>query len=518
MFDGLRLRNFRSLKDTGLVALKPITLLLGQNSSGKSTFLRSLPLIRQSIGTRSSSPVLWYGDFVDFGSFDEVKSTFAGDGNVGLSFHFDRLPITPLFYQPLYRERQALNDVTLGIELAEVDGGTRLREFGVKLASDEVQISLDLKGQVTKLFVNGSDMLRTIPKETLFFTLTDVVPQAVIHSDKSGRSRYLGEARPGGLTEHELFAVLSRLFDKRVSAGTVRALARRIEYAPPKEFRDKLDSINVDLKSWDLVKSIIMTTDGTYGIDYLRALALIGLMPDLLHSLGQSLGSSFRSLSYVGPSRATGERYYRHQELAVDQIDPQGQNLAMYLYSLPASQRESFSSWLENEIGYALRVGRQGGHVQIELRERGANYYHNLADMGYGFSQILPVMAQIWGKSQRRTSIGMNGSPYIAIEQPELHLHPAYQARIADVMASSINLEGRGVRRPRFVVETHSEALINRLGELIYEQKVSSKDIAIYLFHRVPATDATEITRASFQPDGSLSDWPLGFFSSRVRG
>jgi predicted ATPase len=518
MFEGLRLKNFRSLQDTGMVALKPITLLLGQNSSGKSTFLRSLPLIRQSIGTRSSSPILWYGDFVDFGSFEEVKSTFATNQNIGLSFYFGRLSLTNIYYLPFYREKPPFLNVTLGIELAEVDGGTKLKEFRVTVEDDEVVIALDSKGQLVSVFVNGADFSRSIPKDRVTFSLNDVVPQANIQHDRANKNPYIANARQNSLTEHEIFAMFSKLFDKRVSVGTLRNLARRIDYSPPNEFRQKIESLNVDLKSWAQVKTIILYSQGVYGIDHLRSLYLLGMLPDLLHSINQSLGTSFRSLSYVGPSRATGERYYRHQELAVDQIDPQGQNLAMYLYSLPTSQRDAFSSWLESEIGYALRVGRQGGHVQIELKERGAQNFHNLADMGYGFSQILPVMAQIWGKSQRRVGPSGNGSPYIVIEQPELHLHPAYQARIADVMASSINLQGRGVRRARFIVETHSEALINRLGELIFDGRISNEDVAIYLFHRIPSTDATEITRANFNKDGSLSDWPLGFFSSRVRG
>ena len=84
--EALRVENLRSLADTGFIALKPITLLLGQNSSGKSTFLRCFPLIRQSIEARTSGPILWYGRFVDFGSFREAIRT---DGeNENITFHF----------------------------------------------------------------------------------------------------------------------------------------------------------------------------------------------------------------------------------------------------------------------------------------------------------------------------------------------------------------------------------------------------------------------------------------------
>ena len=51
-------KNLRSLKDTGLIDIKPITFLLGQNSSGKSTFLRSFPRLRQSVETKTKGPIM----------------------------------------------------------------------------------------------------------------------------------------------------------------------------------------------------------------------------------------------------------------------------------------------------------------------------------------------------------------------------------------------------------------------------------------------------------------------------
>ena len=65
----LRIRNLRSLEDTGPIELRPLTLLVGKNSSGKSTLLRVLPLLRQSIEVDTAGPLLWFGRYVDFGSF-----------------------------------------------------------------------------------------------------------------------------------------------------------------------------------------------------------------------------------------------------------------------------------------------------------------------------------------------------------------------------------------------------------------------------------------------------------------
>ena len=86
----IQLKNVRSLADTGKIPICPLTVLVGGNSSGKSTFLRTFPLIRQSISKRIDGPILWAGDiddYVDFGSFKETKGRM---GNaIDFSFTFE---------------------------------------------------------------------------------------------------------------------------------------------------------------------------------------------------------------------------------------------------------------------------------------------------------------------------------------------------------------------------------------------------------------------------------------------
>jgi hypothetical protein len=91
--EAIRIKNLRLLEDTGFIELTPITVLLGANSSGKSSFLRSFLLIRQSLEKRVSAPILWYGGeggFVDFGSFNEAVYNF--DSQKEISFIY-KLPI-----------------------------------------------------------------------------------------------------------------------------------------------------------------------------------------------------------------------------------------------------------------------------------------------------------------------------------------------------------------------------------------------------------------------------------------
>ena len=194
-------------------------------------------------------------------------------------------------------------------------------------------------------------------------------------------------------------------------------------------------------------------------VDQIRELVFLATLPNTLEFLQQRVSNLTETISYVGPARATSERYYRIRELAVDQIDPRGENLAMYLNSLPEHEQNQFSEWVEKSVGHAVKVKRHEGHVQLHLRERRSDAFHNLADTGYGFSQILPVLAQIWSRNSRSRRAGVRNLSLVAIEQPELHLHPAYQAKLADIFVNSVVATSGGGkssnRQTRYIVETH---------------------------------------------------------------
>ena len=81
MITAVRIKNLRSLADTGYIEIKPITLLLGANSTGKSTFLRSFPLFTQSVNKSLRGPISWFDDsLVDFGDYVTAKNKYASDG------------------------------------------------------------------------------------------------------------------------------------------------------------------------------------------------------------------------------------------------------------------------------------------------------------------------------------------------------------------------------------------------------------------------------------------------------
>lgn len=89
LMKSIRLVNIRSLVDSHDVRIAPITVLVGQNSSGKSTFARFFPLLRQSSEVLAREPLLWFGRFVDFGSAEEATSRIGSSSGPGFDVTFD---------------------------------------------------------------------------------------------------------------------------------------------------------------------------------------------------------------------------------------------------------------------------------------------------------------------------------------------------------------------------------------------------------------------------------------------
>ena len=98
--------------------------------------------------------------------------------------------------------------------------------------------------------------------------------------------------------------------------------------------------------------------------------------------------------------------------------------------------------------------------MQIGVRDednQGEEQVYNLKDVGFGLSQVLPVLVQCYAGDASRT---------IILEQPELHLHPRAQADLGDLLIDAL---GQG---HRFLIETRSEHLLLRLRRRIAETTV----------------------------------------------
>ena len=129
-----------------------------------------------------------------------------------------------------------------------------------------------------------------------------------------------------------------------------------------------------------------------------------------------------------------------------------------------------------------------------------------LTDVGFGVSQVLPVIAQAFYAPPNST---------ILMEQPEIHLHPSVQASLADLMIAAVRArEHSQPRNVQLLVESHSEHLLRRLQRKIAEEEITDADVALYFCYAGPS--GSVIDRLEVNPYGDILNWPPDFFGDEL--
>jgi len=173
--EGILIKNLKSLRDTGLIPLKPITLLLGPNSSGKTALLQAILLLKQTSESRNlMSPLIIRGKYVDLGSFRDLIFSHDLDKNLEIGLKL-RIRAGP---SRLYRD--LLVDLSnTAILLKFTIGFDRRRERlinkGVELSIEE-QLMLRLSGNTISgrlsekefEFSLSEEMIRTLRDRNIF--------------------------------------------------------------------------------------------------------------------------------------------------------------------------------------------------------------------------------------------------------------------------------------------------------------------------------------------------------------
>jgi predicted ATPase len=145
----------------------------------------------------------------------------------------------------------------------------------------------------------------------------------------------------------------------------------------------------------------------------------------------------------------------------------------------------------------------------------------NLADLGYGSNQILYILLKILNVAMKHCEIDEEGFPrykpsILFMEEPEANLHPDFQSRLSDLFVDASNKFNI-----QFIIETHSEYLIRRLKLLTADYKkedipeLKPEDSVIYYFNHPDevAKGAEQVKEIHILNDGSLTDdFGSGFF------
>ena len=513
--ESLQIRNVRSLIDTGPIRLAPVTLLVGQNSSGKSTFVRFLPLLKQSAEARTREPFLWLGRLVDFGSAQEARSRFSTSRELGITV--EQKVSSPLLdgrrrnwgTSGFQQSGHELVRLSIDYCFSEKENILDSFKYTFEYRKQNIKVSIDDSGKITKLHINESDFSNTILREMSVSAWVGPFPIFELNEEATAAGR---------MPSLDLHKFIRNHLDSRTGTERAATLALALVSGSILTFYDRALTAPAGDELWKR-KVRSWGPNSPFRIQLKNLIVAQQFFGNVGAEVVSMVRRGFGNIKYITPLRASAERYYRLQGLSVEEIDSQGQNIAMFIHNLAEGDRVKFSAWMNRFFGVSIITQPSQGHVSLFLKsEASENNGYNLADTGFGYSQMLPILVQLWSAGTRKPSPVQqsNGPTIFAIEQPELHLHPKLQAKLADVFLAAIEAAREIGVDLRLVIETHSEQIVSNLGLRIARGSAKTKDINIVLFEKEEMELPTKVRETSFDLNGVLNSWPYGFFEADV--
>jgi hypothetical protein len=371
----VRWQNFRAYEDTGWVTLKPLTLLLGANSAGKSSLIAPLLLLKQSLESRTgSNALLTKGDLIDVGVFEDFVRDHVKSQRVTLGVRW-------------HAHRRRENIAPTG---RYAPGGLFVA-FGAGRDPQSVTVEsfrvYDPYGRV---------MLSRTKRADATYTTQMVSPKT------AGIERSL--ARGG-------------------SAERRRNMRRAIRQARPTDFmflsREVRQSgqVGEDKPNFTTVIEDDRTRLYCSIVDY--ALWGIESILDRLH--------------FIGPLREEPRRVYELSGEPPDEVGTRGEYAPEIVYRWRNNKRRmrEIQRWLRL-FGFSEELEFESvgtGGFSLALLREGGRAASTFVDTGVGLSQVLPLVVQ---------GLVAEKDEWLIIEQPEVHLNPRLQAALADLFAAVV--------------------------------------------------------------------------------
>ena len=434
MLTRLHLDNFKSWKDTGDIALKPITGFFGANSSGKTSLIQALLLLKQTADSPDRGILFHFGDRrtpVDLGDFGSV--VYGHDANNTLKIS-------------LAWEKDSPFEVTDTNTEHKFDESNHI---GFEVASRE----------------DASKSGKSIIVERMSYKVGDAV-FGLRRNDKA---------------EYDLFAEGTK-FEFTRSRGRV--------WPPPPPVK-------------------------CYGFpDQVRAyFTNAGFLSDLEFGLEERLGNVY----YLGPLRAHPERRYTWAGTQPTDVGQAGESVVDAILASrkwgkvisPGYRKrrrtleEHIANWFK-DLGlihdFRVEPLADGSPVfEVRVRKSARAPEVLITDVGFGVSQILPVLVLCFYVPEGSTVI---------LEQPEIHLHPAIQSGLADVL-----IDAWKNRKIQILLESHSEHLLRRLQRRIAEETISEEEVG--LFFCSTGDTGSSLRPLEFDQYASITNWPTDFFGDQ---
>jgi len=483
MLENISLENFKGFKNLQDLNVKPITILCGTNSCGKSSILQSILLLKQTLESQDPNQfLLLNGRFVNLGSFENI--IFEKNLDNRLVFEFTFKVHNEDEESPNYRNtlqlRRLLIDFAPQIELLQTEDILIYLKIVVKTPKLKIKNRIKSKSHIKRITV-----------EQLQFRIE------TIDSDKP--------KIPGA-------SIDIQLVDKDLYTVSWQNIKNRIR-------RDEESSQDGRLTA--KVEFTNLFSFLSFSVSEIDSTSLTGLsdLASSFYRINNLFKRLFSSYSYIGPLKKGPSRRYINEEEKTE-IGVEGENAA-YIYSTDKDQTISnhyfydtksnsfkqkkemtlsnaVEEWLDlmNIKGFKSELSNE--IVYLNLNSNSASKTRvSIADVGFGVSQIFPILLEGLRMPQRHT---------LLLEQPEIHLHPNLQMQLSDYFIA-LALSGKKV-----MVETHSDHIINRLVRRIVEDDTGTlKDlIGIYF---ISATDSGSVyEEVCIDENFGVTNWPVDFF------
>jgi hypothetical protein len=544
MLRSIQLENFKAFGQRTIIPLAPITLIFGQNSAGKSSVLQALNLLKQTRESRDVEALLLprtENGFADLGSFQEMlfdhelNRTLSIRLDVALSASQREVGMVPRFLRRAsalglefsFARKKAEDEITLeGFKLCGEDRDGAIASF------EKCELPKDMRRYAGVPYRSERRRGPTVLRAARCTEIKDDASYWKPAYDWSFQEKkrlhsMLSEAR--NTFAHGQDAPLMRgLFDDDEQGTEVR---ERLFAA----LEDYIQFVSSDFTYEDYVKRMIREQvnqvvaldgfiptlsgrpDGEQGLDVIlnRAMNRPGYRRDWSLDIGTSsvfagrvIEQALGALFPLGPFRKPPSRWYIFTGTTPQDVGYEGHLLPDLLFR-QRNLRENTNEWLRKlDIGYEIKIRHLGDRSSdlFELRlvdtRRKSQVEVGLSDVGFGISQILPLVVQSLAATDQ----------IISVEQPEVHIHPRLQADLGDLLIEAI----KEPRRNQFIIETHSEHLALRLQRRVREKKLSPNEISIVYVSRGPNGAAVQPLRLDEEGD-FMDDFPGGFFPERLR-
>lgn len=554
----IEIENFKGIRSRQTIDLKPITLLFGPNSVGKSTILQALHYLREILERGNLDPdVTIAGGLMDLGGFATLvhnhdlsravclkvtidlldeQGADALPLNSGLSLgepDFAELPIRYLVGEnEEYRDYAIVQEVALEIEV---------RWSELERAPYASRLAIQLDGEPFAAITSPAQIGRAQLTE---FNFAHPLLRLALRPDEQEEQ----SANP--------VSTSSPLEDEIWSLAREAAADRSTPDTPDDELRIAVATRNGALPNLDQELAMGIRDPDVKKAELEeqtpRVNGLRRLLSEMVLGPARIIRDHLCEMTYIRPLREIPSRSYRPQVTPDEARWASGLAAWDLLYSdRRGDLMGEVNNWLSNDLrlgtGYQLeRVEFKevpvpsGFHLKFErgLTEDDISELQDLytslksrteialrdfrkgilvapGDVGVGISQLVPVIV-----STLRDDHGL-----LAIEQPELHVHPAIQTAIGDLLVRGIRMESDRPSLKTLLIETHSEHIMLRLLRRIRETTegtlppgllaLTPDDLSVVYVES--GEEGIRFRQLRIDQTGEFLDrWPRGFFEERA--